>query len=72
MFVVDVPKLKYDRRNETKRMMTMIDNFYEQKTKLVISAEAAVDKLYFSGDYEFEFERTVSRLVEMQGKEYLQ
>jgi predicted ATPase len=38
----------------------------------VISAEAAVDKLYFSGDYEFEFERTVSRLVEMQGKEYLQ
>jgi len=72
VFVVDVPKLKYDRRNETKRMMTMIDNFYEQKTKLVISAEAAVDKLYFSGDYEFEFERTVSRLVEMQGKEYLQ
>ena len=67
----DVPKMSPDRRNEAKRFVTLIDALYEAKTKLFISAEAEPDDLYPKGDGAFEFERTVSRLMEMQSTEYL-
>ena len=71
VFLENVPTLAYDRRNEAKRLMTLIDTLYEAGTKLVITACAAPDKLYRGKDHAFEFERTISRLLEMQSEAYL-
>lgn len=66
VFLEDIPKLNYDRRNEAKRLMTLVDALYEAGTKLVVTADAPADELYLGHDHEFEFQRTVSRLIEMQ------
>lgn len=71
VFVDGVPKLTYDRRNEAKRLMTLIDALYDNNVKLVMTADAVPEKLYRGHDHAFEFERTVSRLIEMQGEGYL-
>lgn len=71
VFLENIPKLGYDRRNEAKRLMNLIDVLYEAKTRLVITADALADKLYRGHDHAYEFERTVSRLQEMQSDEYL-
>lgn len=70
IFIENIPKLTYDRRNETKRLMTLIDVLYDMRKRVVITAEAAPDKLYYGHDYEFEFARTISRLQEMQSSSY--
>lgn len=66
-----VPRLTEDRRNEAKRFMTLIDTLYEYKVKLVMAAEAAPHDLYKGPSHAFEFERTISRLMEMQSNDYL-
>lgn len=66
-----IPKMGYDRRNEAKRLMTLIDVLYDKSTRLVITADAPAEKLYYGHDHAFEFERTVSRLIEMQSSAYL-
>ncbi|MCB1556190.1 MAG: AFG1 family ATPase [Alphaproteobacteria bacterium] len=71
VFLEGIPKLGYDRRNETKRLMTLIDVLYEKGTKLVVTAAAPPGKLYVGPDYAFEFQRTVSRLTEMQSVDYM-
>lgn len=71
VFLEGVPKLGYDRRNEAKRLMILVDAFYDRRTKLVVTADAPPDQLYRGHDHEFEFQRTVSRLVEMQSPAYL-
>jgi cell division protein ZapE len=71
IFLENVPKLGYDRRNEAKRLMTLIDALYEAETRVIITADATPDKLYRGTDHAFEFERTISRLNEMQSAEYL-
>ncbi|MCB1721133.1 MAG: cell division protein ZapE [Rhodospirillales bacterium] len=71
VFVEGIPALGYDRRNEAKRFMILIDTLYEAGTKLVATAEALPDQLYRGHDHAFEFQRTVSRLQEMQSAEYL-
>ncbi len=70
IFIEDIPKMGYDRRNETKRLMTLIDVLYDHKKRVVITAEASPDKIYYGPDYKFEFERTISRLNEMQSSSY--
>ena len=65
-----VPKLSEARRNEAKRLMTLIDALYEHKCKLIMAAETKPHELYSEGTHAFEFERTVSRLMEMQSREY--
>jgi len=71
VFLDGVPKLSYDRRNEAKRLMILVDELYDNKTKLVVTADAPAHELYRGHDHAFEFERTVSRLVEMQSEDYL-
>lgn len=71
VFLEGVPKLTYDRRNEAKRLMNLIDVLYEAQTKLVVTADAMPDELYRGTDHAFEFERTISRLQEMQSLEYI-
>ena len=67
-----VPLLTPDRRNEARRFMTLVDALYERRVMLFLSAEASPEALYTSGDGAFEFQRTVSRLMEMQSSAYLE
>jgi cell division protein ZapE len=65
-----VPRLTEDRRNEAKRFMTLIDALYEHHVNLIMAADAAPNDLYREGTHAFEFERAVSRLMEMQSGDY--
>ncbi|RJF90432.1 cell division protein ZapE [Sphingomonas cavernae] len=71
VFIVGIPRLGPENRNEAARFVTLIDALYEYKVKLLASAAAEPAELYTEGDGRFEFERTVSRLMEMQSDEYL-
>ncbi|HEV2079597.1 MAG TPA: cell division protein ZapE [Allosphingosinicella sp.] len=71
VILVGIPKLGPEKRNEAARFVTLIDALYEHKVKLLASADAQPAELYQSGDGSFEFERTASRLIEMQSAEYL-
>ncbi|MFP4313623.1 MAG: cell division protein ZapE [Alphaproteobacteria bacterium] len=70
IFIENIPKMGYDRRNEVMRLMKLIDALYEARCHVVISADAPPDKLYYGRDHAFEFERTISRLKEMQSETY--
>ena len=71
VILVGVPKLGPENRNEAARFITLVDQLYEWRSKLLIAADAPPDRLYVAGDGHFEFERTISRLMEMQSAEYL-
>lgn len=66
-----IPVMGANDRNTAKRFATLIESLYEQKTKLVCSADAAPEELYVEGDGSAIFERVVSRLEEMQAEDYL-
>ena len=66
-----IPKLGPENRNAAKRFVTLIDALYEAKVNFICSADVPATELYTQGDGAFEFERTVSRLMEMQSVEYL-
>lgn len=71
VFLVGVPVLGPENRNEASRFVTLIDALYEWQVKLVMGADAPPEQLYPEGDGRFEFERTVSRLMEMQSASYM-
>jgi cell division protein ZapE len=71
IFIVGIPVLGPENRNEAARFITLIDALYEYKVKLVAAADAEPAGLYPAGDGVFEFERTVSRLMEMQSQAYM-
>ncbi len=66
-----IPKMSPEMRNEAKRFMNLIDVLYEKKVNLVAAADAQPDGLHADGTHAFEFQRTVSRLMEMQTSEYI-
>ena len=71
VILVGVPVLGPENRNEASRFVTLVDQLYEWRCKLLLAADAPPDRLYVAGDGRFEFERTVSRLMEMQSADYL-
>ena len=71
VIIVGIPRMGPDNRNEAARFVTLIDTLYEYKVKLIAAADAIPEELYEAGDGRFEFERTISRLNEMQSAEYL-
>ncbi len=71
ILIDNIPRLRPDKGNEAVRFVTLIDALYENRVKLLVSAEAQAQDLYPSGDKVFEFQRTVSRLMEMQSSDYL-
>jgi cell division protein ZapE len=71
VIIVGIPRLGREKRNEAARFVTLIDALYEHKVKLLASADAVPAELYPTGDGAFEFERTASRLMEMQSRDYL-
>ncbi|TVQ81874.1 MAG: AFG1 family ATPase [Micavibrio sp.] len=67
-----VPQLTDKTRNETRRFMTLVDTLYERGVRLAVSAETEIAELYNGKENAFEFQRTQSRLMEMQSEEYWQ
>ncbi|NVN13372.1 AFG1/ZapE family ATPase, partial [Nguyenibacter vanlangensis] len=67
----DVPRLGPDNFDLARRFIVLVDTLYEQKVKLFASAEDQPDALYRQGRGAEAFERTASRLAEMQGAAYL-
>ena len=67
-----IPQLGPEMRNEARRFVILIDVLYDNGVKLVASAATAVDQIYPAGDGGFEFQRTVSRLIEMQSADYFE
>ena len=66
----DIPQLGRHNFNEAKRFVTLIDALYESKTRLICSVAALPEMLYLEGEGVFEFERTASRLREMQSADW--
>jgi cell division protein ZapE len=71
VIVSNVPLLDPGREDQTRRFIALVDEFYDRRVKLIISASTSVEKLYSGKRLQFEFNRTASRLIEMQSAEYL-
>ncbi len=71
IIVSGVPELDELREDQARRFIALVDEFYDRRVKLIVSAERPADELYAGKRLRFEFERTVSRLIEMQSLEYL-
>jgi cell division protein ZapE len=71
VIVSGVPLLDPMREDQTRRFIALVDEFYDRRVKLIISAATDVHTLYSGSRLKFEFDRTASRLIEMQSSEYL-
>ncbi len=67
----NMPRLGQDDSNAARRFVNLVDEFYDRNVKLLISADAPIRELYSGQKLEFEFRRTISRLIEMQSRDYL-
>ena len=72
VILVGIPVMGREMRNEAARFVTLVDALYEHRVKLLAAADAEPAGLYPVGDGNFEFQRTVSRLEEMQSADYLE
>ena len=70
LILENIPTLGRSNFNEAKRFVTLIDALYEAKVRLICSAAAEPEMLYLEGEGVFEFERTASRLREMQAEDW--
>lgn len=70
LMIEDIPQLSRSNFNEARRFVTLIDALYEARVRLVCSAAAVPEMLYVEGEGTFEFERTASRLREMQAEDW--
>lgn len=67
----NVPQLGRASDDQARRFINLVDEFYDRNVKLVVSAAVPLTELYSGGRLDFEFERTQSRLLEMQSHDYL-
>jgi cell division protein ZapE len=70
VFLEDMPRLAPERRNEARRLATLVDALYEARARLVVLAEVEPGAIYPTGRQAFEFQRAVSRLEEMRSAEW--
>ena len=71
LILANIPRMGPNLRDQAKRFTTLIDALYDARVNFICSAEVSPNKLYTEGDGAFEFERTSSRLIEMQSPEYI-
>ena len=71
VIVSDVPQLDAGKDDQVRRFINLVDEFYDRRVKLILSAAVPIASLYSGGRLTFEFERTRSRLLEMQSSQYL-
>lgn len=69
--ISNIPQLTEEDASAARRFITLVDEFYDRNVKLLISAAVPIAELYTGQKLSFEFERTASRLTEMQSHEYL-
>ncbi|RJG25378.1 cell division protein ZapE [Massilia cavernae] len=67
----NIPAMSASQSSEARRFTWLIDVFYDHKVKLLMSAEVEPEQLYTQGVLSNEFHRTVSRIIEMQSREYM-
>lgn len=72
IILAEIPELSSEDHNEAKRFISFIDTVYDLRKILICSAKTDIESIYKSGKWNFEFKRTISRLHEMQSKEYLE
>ncbi|MEL7310122.1 MAG: cell division protein ZapE [Pseudomonadota bacterium] len=65
-----VPMLRTEDDNAARRFINLVDEFYDRQVNLLISAAAPINELYAGDKLAFEFQRTASRLTQMQSREY--
>ena len=66
-----LPVLDRHQDDQARRLVNLVDEFYDRRVKLVVSAEAEAEALYAGERLAFEFERAASRLTEMRTRDYL-
>ena len=66
-----MPQFDVTSDDQARRFISLVDEFYDRRVKLILSADVDVPSLYSGTRLSFEFDRTVSRLTEMQSTEYL-
>lgn len=71
VIVSNIPVLTAAQENQARRFVALVDEFYDRKVKLMVSAAAKIETLYAGPKLTFEFQRTTSRLIEMQSTAYL-
>jgi cell division protein ZapE len=71
VMISDMPQLLEENANEARRFIIMVDEFYDRNVKLLLSAQKPIAELYTGKKLAFEYQRTRSRLTEMQSHEYL-
>ena len=71
VIVEGIPRLSAEQRDAARRFNILIDTLYEARTLLIASAGVLPEEIYTAGDGTFEFQRTVSRLIEMQSADYV-
>jgi cell division protein ZapE len=71
VLISGVPEFLPDNDDQARRFINLVDEFYDRNVKLVLAAAKPLLELYAGGRLEFEFQRTISRLQEMQSYEYL-
>ena len=71
VIVADVPILDSLRENQARRFIALVDELYDRNVNLIVSAAAPPVELYRGDRLSFQFERTISRLIEMQSEDYL-
>jgi cell division protein ZapE len=69
--VSNTPQLTDRDANAARRFIILVDEFYDRGVKLLMSAEVPIGELYLGHRLAFEFQRTASRLTEMQSHDYL-
>jgi len=72
VMISNIPKMDDSLNDKSKRFINMIDEFYDRNVNLLASSVAQPEELYSGKQLEFEFKRTVSRLLEMRSHEYMQ
>ncbi len=71
VFISNLIKMDDQHNDAARRLLNLIDVFYDHRVKLIISAEVPIEKIYSGKRLAFEFQRAVSRLIEMQSEHYL-
>ena len=71
LIISNVPQLNDSLRDQARRFVSLVDELYDRRVKLIIAAEVPIQSLYQGEILAIEFERTRSRLTEMQSHEYL-
>ena len=71
VIISGVPRFDRTSDDQARRFISLVDEFYDRRVKLILSADVDVHELYAGERLSFEFDRTVSRLIEMQSMDYL-